>query len=249
MNAETVGNSPNSPNYSPNEPQKRSGFSGKQVLLFLFLAILVTVGITYWIIRSYVYASDFKPVELSQKEQSQLDDKLRSVGVNPTELLPEANRPSRALEDAVELDADGNLKPEKYSEEGASRVIDFSERELNSMLAKNSDVARRFAVDLSENLASAKFLVPFDNDFPILGGKTLRFNAGLEVDYRDGQPVVILRGASIMGVPIPNSWLGGLKNVDLVSEFGTSTGFWQSFAEGVELIEINDGKVHIELKE
>ena len=33
-------------------PEKR-GFSGKQVLLFLLLAVLVTAGITYWLIRTY----------------------------------------------------------------------------------------------------------------------------------------------------------------------------------------------------
>lgn len=248
MNAETTAHSSQSPIPPSNRP-KRSGFSGKQVLLFIFLAILVTAGITYWVIRSYVYANDFRPVELSEKEQVKLDDKLRAVGVDPQEFLPGANRSSQALGAAVQRDADGNLIPEKYSEAGASRSVDFSERELNAMLAKNSDLAKRFAVDLSENLASAKLLVPFEPDFPVLGGKTLRVNAGLELDYRDAQPVVILRGVSVMGVPIPNAWLGNLKNVDLVNQFGTSAGFWQSFSDGIEVIEINDGKLHIEFKE
>lgn len=83
----------------------------------------------------------------------------------------------------------------------------------------------------------------------MLGGKTLRVNAGLELDYRDAQPVVILRGVSVMGVPIPNAWLGNLKNVDLVNQFGTTEGFWKSFSDGIEVIEINDGKLHIEFKE
>ena len=240
MNAETVPT-----------PAKR-GFSGKQVMLFVLLAILVTAGITYWLIRTYFFASDFDPVELSQEEQVELDTKLRNLGVDPESLLPGANRgpnPLGRIEDEIQRDRDGNLIPEAYSEVGASRVIDLSERELNSMLANNSDLARRFAVDLSDNLASAKLLMPFDPDFPVLGGKTLRLNAGLEIDYRNEQPVVILRGVSVMGGPIPNAWLGDLKNVDLVSEFGSGEGFWKSFAEGVEVIQIEDGKLHIELKE
>ena len=52
-----------------------------------------------------------------------------------------------------------------------------------------------------------------------------------------------------MGVPIPNAWLGNLKNVDLVNQFGTTEGFWKSFSDGIEVIEINDGKLHIEFKE
>lgn len=232
-------------------PAKR-GFSGTQVLLFLLLAVLITAGITYWLIRTYVFANDFRPVELSQKEQVKLDDKLRSLGVDPESLLPGADRgdrPDELIQNRAQRDQDGNLIPERYSEEGASRVIDLSERELNSMLATNSDLAKRFAVDLSDSLASAKVLLPFDPDFPILGGKTLRLNAGLELDYRNDKPVVILRGVSVMGVPIPNAWLGSVKNVDLVEQFGGNPGFWQSFADGVEVIEIADGKLHIELKE
>jgi len=53
----------------------------------------------------------------------------------------------------------------------------------------------------------------------------------------------------VMGVPIPNAWLGGLKNVDLISEFGTDPGFWQSFSEGVEDVRVEDGRIKVKLKE
>ena len=52
-----------------------------------------------------------------------------------------------------------------------------------------------------------------------------------------------------MGIPIPNAWLGGLKNIDLVSEFGVDPGFWKSFSEGVEEIQVADGRINIKLKE
>jgi len=229
----------------------KAGFSGKQVGLFILLAVLLTAGLTFWLIRTYVFANDFRPVELSQTEQVELDDKLRAIGVDPESLLPNADRgDTESLASQIERDSEGRLIPERYSEEGASRVVELSERELNSMLANNDDLARRFAVDLSDSLASAKLLVgPIDPEVPVLGGKTLRFSAGLELDYRNERPVVILRGVSLMGVPIPNSWLGNLKNVDLVNEFGGNPGFWQSFADGVEIIEISDGKLRIELKE
>lgn len=232
--------------YDPSATQSRKGFSGKQVLLFIFLAVLVTAGITFWAIRTYVYASDFKPVELSKKEQRKLDSKLASLGLNPNDLMPEAER-SEADKDR--FDADGRLQPERYSENPENREIDLSERELNAMLASNADLARRFAVDLSDNLASAKLLIPVDPEMPMLGGKTLRVNAGLELDYRNTKPVVILRGVSVMGVPIPNAWLGNLKNVDLVEQFGGNPGFWRNFSDGVELIEIKDGALKIKLKE
>ena len=52
-----------------------------------------------------------------------------------------------------------------------------------------------------------------------------------------------------MGVPVPNAWLGGLKNIDLVSEFGDTQGFWKSFAEGVDNIRVEEGKLVVKLKE
>ena len=223
----------------------REGFSGIQVLGVVALAIAVTAGATFWFVRAYVYVSDFKPVALDQKEQAVLDTKLRQLGLDPQDLAPDAERG----ESADRFAADGRLVPERYSEDPDKRVVRLSERELNSLVASDPDLAKRFAIDLSENLASAKLLIPVDPDFPVLGGKTLRVKAGLEVEYRDAQPVVILRGVSVMGVPVPNAWLGNLKNVDLVEQFGGGPGFWQTFAAGVDLIEIRDGELQVKLKE
>lgn len=226
--------------------QSQSGFSGMQVLGIALVAILITAGITFWFVRSYIYASDLKPVALSVSEQQQLDSKLAAIGLEPKDVMPSANRGEPNPDD---FDAEGRLQPEVYSEAGASREINLSERELNAMVASSPDLAKRFAVDLSNDLASARMVIPVDPDFPILGGKTLRVNAGLELKYSNQQPVVILRGLSVMGVPIPSDWLGGLKNVDLVEQFGGDPGFWQSFAAGVETLEIRDGALHLELKE
>ncbi len=234
----------------------RRGFSGKQVLLIVLAAVLVSAALSYWFIRTYIVPADFKPVELSIKEQAALDDKLLTLGVDPAALLPGAKRAAPAEDakdvsagDADRFDADGRLVPQAYSENPEKRSVHMSERELNAMLASNPDLAKRFAVDLSDNLASAKLLIPVDPDMPMFGGRTLRVNAGVEVAYRDERPIVKLRGISIMGVPLPNAWLGNLKNVDLVEQFGGGPGFWQSFSAGVDLIEIDDGSLHIKLKE
>ncbi|MCI5165729.1 MAG: arginine N-succinyltransferase, partial [Candidatus Electrothrix sp. GM3_4] len=122
-------------------------------------------------------------------------------------------------------------------------------RELNGLLANNTDLAKKIAVDLATDLVSLRLLLPVDPDFPILGGKTLRVRAGAELAYRDGKPVVVLKGVSVMGVPIPNAWLGGLKNIDLMQEFGGEPGFWQSLGEGVESIQVRDGELYVKLKE
>ena len=102
---------------------------------------------------------------------------------------------------------------------------------------------------LRDQLASARLVLPLDPDFPILGGQTLRMNAGLEVAFRERRPVIVLKGVSAWGVPLPNAWLGHLKNVDLVEKFGAQGGFWQAFADGVEHIEVRDGEVFVKLRE
>jgi hypothetical protein len=214
---------------APQTSTPKRGLRWSQVVLIILATILVTVGITYWVLASYVFVKEFKPVQLNPREEQVLDAKLRAIG--------------------YDVDERGNLKPEPYSEVGASREVSFSERELNAMLAKNTDLAQRLAIDLSEQLVSAKLLIPLEPDFPVLGGKTLRVNAGVEMAYRESRPIVVLKGVSIMGVPIPNAWLGNLKNVDLVNEFGADQGFWQSFSEGVDNIRVEEGQMKIKLKE
>lgn len=218
----------------------RGGLRGIHVLWIVIATILVTVALTYWVVRTYIYAKDFKPVELNATEQQVLDAKLRTLGYDPG--------PRHAPTAPRETD-DQWLRAERYSEAGAEREVTFSERELNALVANNPDVARRLAIDLSDDLVSARLLVPVDPDFPILGGKTLRVSAGLELAYREARPIVVLKGVSIMGIPIPNAWLGGLKNIDLVSEFGQQDGFWKGFADGVDHVRVEEGRLKIRLRE
>ena len=215
--------------------QGRSRSSGIRIALIVLVTVLVTVGVTLWVASAYLFPSEFRPVQLSAGEEKALDEKLERLDI----LAGDSGRGS----------ASAALEPEPYSEAGANRTVVLSERELNALLAKNTDLARKLAIDLSDNLVSAKLLVPVDEDFPIMGGKILKVRAGLELAYRNNKPVVILKGVSLMGVPIPNAWLGGLKNIDLVAEFGADAGFWKSFAAGVNNVSVSEGKLLIELKE
>lgn len=219
----------------------KNGIRGIHIFWIIIVTILVTAAITFWIVRSYIYAKDFEPVELNAKEQQTLNSKLRLLGYEPEQQAP-AEQPAKETDEQW-------LRPEKYSEANGKRQVAFTERELNAMLASNTELAKKLAIDLSDDLISSRLLVPVDPDFPVLGGKTLRVSAGVEMAFRDAKPVVILKGVSIMGIPIPNAWLGGLKNIDLVSEFGDDTGFWSSFAKGVDEIHIEEGELKVSLKE
>jgi len=219
----------------------RGRFDWLHVSLLVLLTVLVTVIATVWAVKTYLFPSEFTPVTLSQKEQQVLEHKLDWLGgFAPSHPV---NHPAKTRQNLPVL------KPESYSEKGARREVKFTEKEINALLANNTDLARKVAIDLSDDLVSAKLLIPVDPDFPVLGGKIIRARAGLELAYRNARPVVVLKGISIMGVPLPNAWLGGIKNVDLIHEFGESKGFWKAFADGVDHIEVDDGKLTVKLRE
>jgi len=194
----------------------------------IIITIAVTLAVVYWVLNVYLFPHAFTPVTLSHSEQQRLDHKLERLGITPP------GQPA--------------LKPEPYQETDASRDISFTEKELNALLANNTDLASKLAIDLSDNLASAKLLIHLDPDMPVLGGKTLKVTAGLELRIKNGQPRAILKGVSVWGVPLPNAWLGNMKNINLIQEFGDRGGFWQTIRDGVEELEIREGKLHVILK-
>lgn len=233
---------------TPNTEQKegKKGFSGAQVLAITAAVMVLTVGLTLAGAWFLFHPLPFTPVVLTRDEQRQLEAKLERVEAVTGVAAPHVAG-DRAGRD--EFTAEGRLRPEAYSEEGANREVSFSEREVNALVATNTDLADKVAVDLARDLVSIKMLVPMEPDFPFIGGKVLRVRAGMEIAYRAGRPVCKLKGVSLMGVPLPNAWLGGMKNIDLVQEFGGEQGFWKSFADGVASIQVGDGTIDIVMKE
>lgn len=228
----------NTPPSSP-VPENRGRHSGWKLFGILLAVCIVSVLVALTVVYFILFPRAFTPVTLSAGEEQALErklDRLESLD-GPPGRTRSPTPPSEPL------------KPERYTETAASREIVFTERELNALLAKNTDLASKLAIDLAPDLASAKLLVPLDEEFPFLGGKTVKVTAGLEMSYRGQRPLVILRGVSLWGVPLPNAWLGNLKNVDLVREFGNERGFWKAFADGVEEIEIGEGTLRLKLKE
>lgn len=216
-------------------------FSGKQVLLFVGLAVLATGLVTAWWVNQYLYAATFEPTQLTESEQRSLDRKMAQ--------LPQVDKYDFSSSKPNGSSSDGTLEPEPYTEEGASREIQLTEREVNSLIAKDAEMAKHVALDLADNLVSVKLVVPVTEEMPIVGGKTLKLNFGVELSYANGKPVVVMQGISLGGVPLPSAWWGDIKNINLVEEFGGSGGFWDQFAKGVQDLKIQDGQLRITLKE
>ncbi len=218
-----------------------------QIAIIIVCAAGLASVATVWLAKSYLFPKAFKPVQLNAREEKVLNTKIDAL----TSAAPQTPKryTGKGRPHQVSPAREESLAPERYNEKNASREIRLTERELNALLASNTNLAKKLAIDLSDDMASAKLLLPLDPDFPFLGGKTLKVTAGLELCYSNQKPVVILRGISIWGIPIPNAWLGGIKNIDMVREFGMQNGFWHTFAEGVEDIRIVEGRLSIKLKE
>jgi hypothetical protein len=235
-------------NHSFAEKISKKRFGCLHVFGLLIIGAVITAVVTVLVLKTSLFPSEFKPVTLSPHEEKVLTAKLEnldSIGTGVTS--PNNHRPDTSKK--TDRSAPNTpLEPEPYSEKGLKREIVFMEKELNALLARNTDLAKKLAIDLSDDLVSAKLLMPLDDDFPILGGKTLRVKAGVVFSYDKGKPVVILKGITIMGLPIPNAWLGGIKNIDLVEEFGDRTGFWKTFSEGIENIKVEDGFLKLKFK-
>jgi hypothetical protein len=209
------------------------------VLGLMLLTVVISVAVTVWVLNVFLFPKQFEPVQLSASEQQALEQKLE---------LFEGYAVSKSSS-SEQSGQSATFEPLPYSEQGADRTLSLTERELNAMLANNTELADKLAIDLSDGLVSARLRIPMDPDFPFFGGKLLKARAGVEIMFEREQPVVVLKGISVMGVPVPNAWLGGLKNIDLVERFGQTKGFWKSFSSGVDHVRVVEGALQITLKE
>ncbi len=220
-------------------PEKKAPSGCLRLLKIASLFILIIIIIVAGWAKYNIYASTYTPVELSLKEQKVLDSKLALLQ-HPSE----TSAPATTYKDS---NSPGPLDPEKYSEIGARREIRLTEKEMNALIANTPETGQRVAIDLSENLVSLKLIVPMDEEIIFLGGKTLRINIGIILSYDNNGPVVALKGVSLGGIPLPNAWLGYIKEKNLVDEFGADGGFWQLFSEGIRDIKVKEGHILVRL--
>jgi len=224
-----------------NKNQTKSKWPRILGIIALFFIIVITVSV--WWIKHNLYANPFNPTKLNEREQQVLNTKLERL----EQSFQKQGKFSGTRTD--EEMTKGRLEPEGYIEDPARREIRISQKELNALIAKDEKAARQIAINLSDDMISLKLIIPVDKGFPFLGGKTLRLSCGVTLRHEAGKPVVALRGVSIGGIPIPNAWLGNLKNVDLVHEFNGQHGFWGTLSKGVEDIKVSNGSLSIKLRE
>jgi len=217
---------------TPATPAPQRRFGCLHVFLFVTIAVLVTAVVAFFVVRAYFFPRAFQPVTLNAREEAALQTKIARLDARAPAAAPAAPA--------------GQVRSSEPADVG--QTIRITAKELNALLAKNTDLADKARVDLSPGLLRAALRIPVDPDVPVLGGKILRARAEASFRYDSGRPVVMLTDVTVMGISIPNAWLGGLKNVDLIQEANGSSGFWKAFRDGVDDLRIEDGAIVIRLK-
>jgi hypothetical protein len=205
------------------------------ILVLLLSVLLVAAGVRiYYLMQLEREAM----VTLTPAEQSVLDGKLVRLREAAVGASPVAEEGAGEGVAGQELDA----VPEIYEEDPERRHLRFTERELNAAIARDPALAGRAAVRLSPGQVSSSFLVDVPEDLPVVGGRRLRVQAGLQLVTERDRVRARLLGISVAGIPLPNAWLGGLKGTDLLEGSGLG-----GLGAGIETVEVGEGWLALRL--
>jgi len=209
--------------------------SSRLAWFFVVLLVLLLVFAGMWIWQLTRMQAQTAP--LTEAEQRTLEakfDRIRSAA------YPEF--PATPPEPAPAEDAVGAVQPEVYREDAGQRQVRFTERELNALIAADPALAGRAAVRLSPDQLSASFRIDLPPDVPVMGGRSVRVQTGLQLATLNERVEARLVGISVGGIPLPNAWLGGLKGTDLLASSGLG-----SLGAGIEILTVGEGWLELQL--
>jgi hypothetical protein len=207
--------------------------------------IAATAGITAWWVKRSLDPRPIEPVVLTDQESTALDAKLELVRTS-TDETPAEPPPSISGDEII---LSTTPTPEELDDDFVRKPLVFSERELNALISRNTDLADRVQILLRKDRIQLKGNFPVPEDAPFFGGRTIRINLLNRVELVDGQLHVRLENVALGGVPIPNAWIGDLKGKDLAVELFADPAFARGLSEGVEQFQVEDGQLTILLAE
>ncbi|MFO7802789.1 MAG: hypothetical protein R6V55_10880 [Desulfovermiculus sp.] len=196
-------------------------------LILVILTACITAVVTLLIARRWLFPQSIGPMVLNSKEQKVLEGKLK----------------------ALEAASDDNiLMPERYSEQAGDRTVYLTQREINAIIAREPKLADRARVHLSKDLISAGVLISVPKDMPVMAGKTIKVATGIQVRCTNGRPHITVEGVSLMGVPLPSFFLGGIKGRDLLQQNSAYAGSLRKlFGNGIKDLRVEKGRLRVEL--
>lgn len=184
----------------------------------LVVAVIVIVLLVVTAAGAYFWFNrPIEPVELSAKETQALEQKIDSMEAAPGE---------------------------PQYQPGTKEII-ITERELNGLLAQNTDLGDKLKFTLATDEVHARLETDLDQDLPVVGGKRLKAKARFLVKTTEGRPSLVLDDLTVWGASLPNDWLGGMKGKDLLSEIFGGGGELR----GIEELRIERGQLVIRLAE
>ncbi len=221
------------------------------IILSVVLAVILIPALSllgwYWY---NFHAGLYRPVTLTPPEQQVLEQKLTAATGEPVvigEKTPGESGSPDGSPAAITIDS----KSPGVFAAADNRTIILTEHELNGYLHHNTDLGERLKFDLRPNAFVVRLIQPIEPEVPVVGGKTLRVNVtlGAYIDPTTSRFRMEVDDISVGGVPIPNAWLGDIKNQDFFAGAEYGDGFLRRFADGIENFEIRNGEMLIRLAE
>ena len=220
--------------HTPDTPTDANKPRGKSCLisgLAIFAILVIAIGaLIFW------YNRPIRPVVLTEPEQAAIEQKVAAIhaaGDDPPLKFESSGDP-------------GELIPPPDYVPG-SREIVFTDRELNGLLNEHTQLGDQIAIQFVPGAVLARIEAPLPEDVPIMGGRKLRARAKFAVDATGPTPILALQDLTVWGISVPNDWLGGIKNTNILGEaIGVREG---QGIPGVESLAIERGQLVLKLKE
>ncbi len=167
-------------------------------------------------------ASKFEPVQLSLAEQDAVKSKL-----------------------AV-------LEGEAFPASDPSKTVVLNEREINGFL-ESQGLGETVKVHINRDGVGATLLAPVEQDVPIFGGHTIRVNVAFNTKLDDQHRFALsLAEVKVGGISLPNSWLGGIKGLNLLDEAkmeAHDASALKAFAAGIKSLHMRSGEMRLVLND
>ena len=210
--------------------------------------LLLVGGVGVWWVLRILRPPEITPTELTPREEAVLEEKLEI-------LRRGADRPDELAEGPGDVSRDSRDLPwtaepgEGEDEDFVRRPIVITEREINGMLAHNTDLGDAVRVRLTPDRVKININFAVPEEAPVFGGKTLRFAALARAELGGKVFDVRVEKLSLGGIPLPGAWTGDLLDVNLAEALFPDSDAMAVFSAGVESFEIRRGEMEILLAE
>ena len=214
---------------SPPAPKRRWLLYGCGSVIALLILLLATVAITVWWIQRPI-----KPVVLSAKEKTAVEEKLTHLGGGTSA--------TSAAQTAAETKPDRTYVP-------GSKVLKLTEREINGLLNANTELGKSVRIEFARDAINAYVAVRIPEDFPVGSGKMFRARASFRLSLGEGgAPFAMLEDVTVFGLSLPKAWLGGVKGENLISKaVGERNG--SPVFRGVKSLHVEPGALVLEVED